>query len=190
MAPMFGDGIFTQEGDSWSLSRSMLKRHLNPRIYDNLDILQLAMDDLFHAIDEEARSSNGVVDLQPLFLRFALDTTTAFLLGKSIRSLKDPKSTIFARAFNKGQDYIAKRLRLLSVYWFIDGIEFRQCCRQVMHFVDEIISLGLLRKDRTRTTFLDSLAAEGTTHTALRGQIVNILTAGRDTTACSLTWAM
>jgi hypothetical protein len=68
-----------------------------------------------------------VIDLQPLFFRLTLDVTTEFLFGKSIESLKVPEPTgeqTFAEAFNIAQEYIAKRFRLLDLYWLMDGKKF------------------------------------------------------------------
>jgi cytochrome P450 len=108
---MFGDGIFTQEGDAWKHSREILRPQLFHRQYENLDVFKEPMDDLLQALPKEG----GVIDLQPLFFRFTLDVTTAFLFGESIHSLKSTGSgeeRTFASAFDTAQKYVAKRFRL------------------------------------------------------------------------------
>ncbi len=139
----------------------------------------------------------GIVDLQPLFFRLTLDTTTSFLFGESTRSLKQPDTgeQTFADAFNLAQEYVAKRFRLLDLYWLIRGRKFQQACERVHNFADQIIDRNLSREcimdhKRNHYIFLDSLAKSTPNKVALRGQIINILAAGRDTTACLLSWTL
>ncbi|KAG4429827.1 hypothetical protein IFR05_014689 [Cadophora sp. M221] len=103
---------------------------------------KVATDNLLNAIPREG----GVIDLQPLFFRLALDVTTEFLFGESIESLKVPELTgedTFAQAFNVAQEYVAKRFRLLDLYWLIDGKRFRDACKKVYYFADKIIDHNL-----------------------------------------------
>lgn len=186
--PMFGDGIFTQQGASWKHSREMLRPHFQHRQYDDLDVFRESVDNLIDNI-----KGGGVVDLQPLFFRLTLDTTTAFLFGESVNSLKAPKTVgeqNFASAFNTAQEYIAKRFRLLDLYWLIGGKKFQEACDNVHRFADQIIDRNLGRALKDEESFLDSIAKSTPNRNALRGQIINILTAGRDTTACLLSWTL
>jgi len=194
---MFGDGIFTQEGEAWKHSRLMLRPQLAHRQYEDLKLFDEPMNDLLDSLPQ----SGGVVDLQPLFFRFTLDVTTAFLFGESIRSLKsDPGSPEqnFAAAFDLAQSYVIQRFRLLDLYWLIGGRKFREACRQVNAFADKVIDQNLRgdtlsEDDDTETgryVFLRTVAKSFPERAALRGQIVNILAAGRDTTACLLSWTL
>jgi cytochrome P450 len=192
--PMFGDGIFTQEGPEWKHSRDLLRPQLQHKQYENLEVLRTAVDDLIQHLQE----SNGAVDLQPLFFRLTLDTTTAFLFGESVRSLVTPDAAgerTFADAFNTAQKWVTDRFRLMDLHWLVDGKEFRQACKDVHNFADQIIDRNL-SSDRTgvqeqgRYVFLDTVAKNTSDRTALRGQIINLLTAGRDTTACLLSWTL
>ncbi|RYP87830.1 hypothetical protein DL769_000422 [Monosporascus sp. CRB-8-3] len=170
--PMFGDGIFTQDGEPWRHSRDILRPQLFHRQYENLEVFEEPLNDLLTALPEKG----GIVDLQPLFFRYTLDVTTAFLFGDSIRSLKSSDNAtenVFARAFDLAQGYVAKRFRLLDLYWLIGGKEFRDACKMVHRYV-----------------FLKSVAKSCPDREALRGQIINILAAGRDTTACMLSWTL
>jgi cytochrome P450 len=194
--PMFGDGIFTQEGHAWKISRQILRPQFLYKQYEDLTIFHESLDDLLEAI-EISCDCDGIVDLQPLFFRFTLDTTTAFLFGESIRSQKAPHSIgeqTFADAFNIAQEYVVKRFRLLDLYWLIGGREFRQACKRVNEFADKIIDLNLSRDRKSgnqeKYVFLDSVSECTPDRVALRGQIVNILAAGRDTTACLLSWTL
>ncbi|EOA85965.1 uncharacterized protein SETTUDRAFT_39981 [Exserohilum turcica Et28A] len=190
--PMFGDGIFTQEGSEWKQSRDILRPQLKFKQYENLEVFQPAVDDLISLL----QASNGIVDLQPLFFRLTLDTTTAFLFGESVRSLVTPEAIeeeTFANAFNSAQQWVMKRFRLPGLYWLVDGREFRQACHDVHKFADQIIDRNLSSErfangNSGRHVFLDTVAKSTSDRNALRGQIINLLAAGRDTTACLLSW--
>lgn len=189
---MFGDGIFNQDGDTWKQSRELLRPQFHFKEYSDLNIFRDAADNLLNAIPREG----GVVDLQPLFFRLALDVTTEFLFGESIESLKVPESTgeqTFAEAFNIAQEYIAKRFRLLDLYWLIDGKKFRDECKKVHYFADKIIDRNLSENSldsQGKYVLLRAMSENTPDRTVHRCQIINILTAGRDTTACLLSWAL
>ncbi len=192
--PMFGDGIFTQEGEAWKHSREVIRPQLMHKQYENLKVFKAAVDDLIDIV----QNSSGIVDLQPLFFRMTLDVTTAFLFGESVKSLRAPESAgehTFANAFNTAQAYVIKRYRLLDLYWLIGGSTFRKACNDVHRFADQIIDRNLSRDSRTeedegKYVFLDAIAKSTSDRTAMRGQIINILAAGRDTTACLLSWTL
>jgi cytochrome P450 len=192
---MFGDSIFTQEGPAWKSSRQILRPQFQHKQYEDLAVFDEATDDLLAAIRNNTDTS-GVVDLQPLFFRFTLDTTTAFLFGESVKSLVAPQAgeQTFAEAFNTAQEYVAKRYRLLDLYWLIDGRRFREACDKVNQFADTIIDKNLSRErtlgDKSKYVFLDSVAESTPDRAALRWQIVTLLVAGRDTTACLLSWTL
>jgi cytochrome P450 len=143
--------------------------------------------------------AGGVVDLQPLFFRLTLDVTTAFLFGKSIHSLRAPKDSqeqTFSQAFDTAQSYVASRFRLLDLYWLIGGRKWREACADVQKFADQIIDQNLSNSETVEGqsdgsyVFLKSVAKVCPNRAALRGQIINILAAGRDTTACLLSWTL
>ena len=194
MFPLFGDGIFTQEGEAWKHSRETLRPHFHFKQYADLEVFRQSVDDLIDIIPQKG----GVVDLQPLFFRLTLDTTTAYLFGQSVQSLKAPESAgedTFAASFNLAQEYVAMRFRLQGLYWLVGGKGFRNACRCVHNFTDRIIdrNLSLESKDTAddkHYIFLRTLGASIPNRDALRKQIINILVAGRDTTACLLSWTL
>ena len=137
------------------------------------------------------------VDLQPLFFRFTFDTITALLFGKSVYSLRKDASKQekrFAESFDIAQQYLVKRYRLLDLYFLIDGTKFRQACKSVHEFVDQIIDQGLSfssqRPQQNRYRFLEVVANDVGDKAALRDQLLNILLAGRDTMSCLLSWTL
>lgn len=150
------------------------------------------MDNLIACLPD----NGAVVDLQQLFFSFTLDTTSGFLFGKSTYVLQGGQSKDgrnFAKAFDTAQDFVVKRFRLLDLYWLIGGPKFYQACNQAHKFIDDIIaerkvSIVEAQEKYERYVFFDAVAEDANTEEALRGQLLNILLAGRDTTACLLSW--
>lgn len=73
--------------------------------------------------------------------------------------------------------------------------KFSQACSQVHQFVESYIEDRDLKRPKEKDefpseNFTDQLAKESTSHKELRNQLLNILLAGRDTTACCLSWTV
>jgi cytochrome P450 len=193
---LLGDGIFTQDGDSWKHSREMLRPLFSGNRVDNFLQIQEHVEALIACIPE-----GKVVDFQPLFFRFTLDTSTYLLFGRNINTLGTPTplSEAFAESFRIAQDFLAQRGRVGPLYWTIGGKKFRSACATVHEFVDDTIQKALEDQDTEQVStseqaskygFLSVLLQETQDPQALRDQLLNLLLAGRDTTACCLTWAM
>ena len=131
-----------------------------------------------------------------------LDVTTAAVLGTSTNSLQDQGSQLglqFANAFDEGQHYLAIRGRLGDFYWLLNGKGFRNACNFVHDFVDKIVARSLKQKSAKELSgveeeegylFIDALIRETRDPKVIRDQLVNVLLAGRDTTACLLSWTL
>lgn len=196
-APLIGPGIFTQDGDDWKHSRDLLRPLFLSKRVDNFLEVQESVEALIKCIPE-----GTIVDFQPLFFRFTLDTTTYLLFGKSIRSLADEndEAEAFGEAFRVSQDYLAHRGRLGPLHWILNSKRFRDANSTVHKWIDIEIKEALavyqsegkdaLSKKSTDYGFLGSLIEENQDPKVLRDALLNILLAGRDTTACLLTWTM
>ena len=192
--PLLGDGIFTQEGLAWKHSRELLRKQFARTQYQNLDHFRDHVDNLLGCLPP----LHGLVDLQPLFFNLTLDTTTALLLGRSVHSLKpeaDADIRAFQESFNTAQEGLAKRFRIAPWQALYNPPKFRGACATVHGFVDNYInerkSKGTQRdQERSEYGFIDQLAGESRDTRSLRDQLLNILLAGRDSTACSLSWTL
>ncbi|KAL9120186.1 MAG: hypothetical protein Q9187_003265, partial [Circinaria calcarea] len=125
----------------------------------------------------------------------------AVLFGRSLDSIQSQRGgdeTSFAQAFDRAQHQLAKRGRLGDLYWLLDGISFRRSCKGVHDFVDKIVADALeesesqpfARYSTKRYVFLEELISRTRDPRVLRDQLINILLAGRDTTACLLSWTV
>ena len=142
----------------------------------------------------------GVVDLQALFFRLTLDTTTALLLGHSVHSLRAPgiagaDDVAFAESFNTAQQGLAKRFRIAPWHSLYSPPQFKRACSVVHGFVDNYIRTRRIKtgndaEARESAEFIDQVAQESSSDHLVRDQLVNVLLAGRDTTACCMSWTM
>jgi len=195
---LLGHGIFTQDGAPWRSSRDLLKpQFMETRSKAFADI----QEEVERFVLKIKALPTGVVDLQPQFFRLTLDTTMAVLFGRSLGNSRvrgRGDEIAFAKAFDHAQHQLARRGRLGDLYWLIDGKDFRQSCKTVHSFVDNIVAealdetqLGALGEGSTeRYVFLKALISKTRDPIALRDQLVNVLLAGRDTTACLLSWTL
>ena len=193
--PLLGDGIFTQEGSAWKHSRELLRKQLSRIQYQNSDHFREHFDALLTCL----QSSEDVIDLQPLFFRLTLDTTTALLFGRSTHSLLPQdgvgaEEKAFAEAFNMAQEGLAKRCRLAPWHFLYRPSSFRTACSTVHNFMDNyILSRG---SDKTTanysrsTSFFDEVARESNSNAALRDLMLSALLAGRDAVACCMSWTI
>lgn len=192
MDPPLGSGIFTQNGDRWRASRTLLRPQFTFAQYEGCEVFRDATDALLNTL----AAQNGIVDLQPCCFALTLDVTTAFLFGDPVGSLASATgqdAAQFTVAFNTAQDYVAKRMRLQDLYWLVRGHKLREACATVHSFADRIIEVSLssgrteVRKDKY--VFLNTLAKACANRSIIRSQVINVLIAGRDATACLLTWS-
>jgi cytochrome P450 len=203
-----GSGIFTQDGAVWKRSRGLLRPQFTSNRYQNFSEIRGCVENLIRSIPE-----TGIVDLQPLFFRLTFDTTTFLLFGETMSSLKDSdvagQESEFAEAFNVSQEYLSHRGRLGQFYWLTNTPTFRKSCRTSHRFVDQAVQRaldaaaaanatkpsatdgeGLGDAPRKRYVFIDALIEQTQDKKELRDQCLNVLLAGRDTTACCLTWTL
>jgi cytochrome P450 len=203
---LLGSGIFTQEGAAWKHSRELLRKQFTRTQYQNLDHFREHVDNLLARLPAE----RGTVDLQPLFFSLTLDTTTALLLGRSVYSLKtkdhtssdevDENNKAFAENFTAAQEGLAKRFRLAPFHFLYNPPKFRRACAAVHRFVEDYIKeMNLLLPQQEEDSgvkaedlygFINQVAQESASIDDLRDQLLNVLLAGRDTTACCLSWTL
>lgn len=189
MKTMVGEGIFTQDGPAWKHSRELLRRQFIRMQYQNLECFKEHIESLIQTL----KCTPGIVDLQPLFYRLTLDATIAVILGQSHESFKD-KIDLFSRSFNKASFVSAYRARLGDLYWMYAPRGFFKACRTVKSYIDQFVRDALQQgdvKSSDRCTFINDLYKEHHFHTRpVRDQVLNVLIAGRDTTAATMSYVL
>ena len=189
-----GEGIFTQDGPKWKHSRELLRRPFMRMQYQNLKGFTEHINDLISSLSATSVKEK-VIDLQPLFFRFTLATTTALIFGQPVKSFDNEEQHAFASSFDYASLISATRMRLSELYWAYTPSKYRKACQTVKHYALNFVDQALAHKKDDRQggegnyAFIEDLYDELRDPILVRDQLVHILIAGRDTTACLLSWA-
>lgn len=153
-----------------------------------------------HLISKIPRD-RSTVDLQKLFFQLTLDSATEFLFGESVNSLGSTEGSDqhrFGTAFDYAQSKVTRRDRFEAMGSLFFETEFDRSCKFVHAFVDRIIYRALEEtksydpekgdqfEESGRYVFLTEIAKRNRDPKQLRDELLNILLAGRDTTASLL----
>lgn len=197
--PLLGDGIFTLDGHGWKQSRSLLRPNFSREKVAHTQALEAHLQNLAKQI----RKHDGQpLDIQEYFYRYTVDTATEFLFGHSLYGLMDESigetpppgsfrgSGDFYTSFNISQEYCATRSWAQNLYWLINPPEFKRNNKIVHEFaryyIDKALSLSekeLEEASKDGYVFLYELVKETRNPKVLQDQLLNIMIAGRDTTA-------
>ncbi|CAI7646995.1 unnamed protein product [Penicillium glandicola] len=208
--PVVGHGIFTTDGESWLHSRSLLRPQFTRDQMSNLDREERHVQNALRAIPMLSDGWSSVVDIQAIFFRLTLDSATEFLFGESCDSqiaatqkkAGQASDDTFLYGFDRCMWYLAERLRFERLYWIIYNKEFRKCIKIVHAFVDKYVHSALMQaqeqeekpqgiqKVPSQYIFLKALTGTTRDPVRLRDESLNVLLAGRDTTASLLSWVV
>ncbi|KAI4191103.1 MAG: hypothetical protein L6R41_000324 [Letrouitia leprolyta] len=187
-----GHGIFTTDGEEWAKSRQLLRpQFVKTRVRD-LDIFEKHVQQLLFLLNGEGKE----VDISELFYGYTLDAATEYLLGRSVDSLGNADSQ-FAQAFGEVQRLQNVRARAGPLQHFVPLKEFRKGLKVMDSFMEPFIQDALHHSPEDLNekgansggaTWLHSVAEFTRDRQVIRDQIVNILLAGRDTTAGTLSF--
>ncbi|CAG8950261.1 hypothetical protein HYFRA_00008499 [Hymenoscyphus fraxineus] len=194
--PLLGKGIFTTDGAEWEHSRALVRPNFTKAQVANLDTFESHIQKLIAHIPQDGTT----FDLQPLFFQLALDSATEFLFGQSVGSFDAPQGSDqerFGKAFDLAQSRLGMRIRMGKLAWLYRDTNFDKACKEVHRFVDRIVLEALQNtpcdnpeksfdKEGERYVFLTELIKSTRDPQVLRDQLLNILLAGRDTTASLL----
>lgn len=212
MGNTLGDGIFVQDGKKWEHSRGLLRPNFVRDQVSDLDLEERHVQHLLKVMPTQADGWTKETDIQTLFFRLTLDSATEFLFGQSVDSqlteagLGSAKSetqrareSAFGKNFDQAQMHMAKRFRLGSMYWTHNPKDYRDNNKMINDFISHYVDLALRQsasgekvaeegRDKDRYVFLEELSRRTRDPVELRAQLLNILLAGRDTTASLLSW--
>ncbi|PMD48008.1 cytochrome P450 [Hyaloscypha variabilis F] len=204
MIPLFGKGIFTVDGSRWSHSRALLRPSFARHNMENhLPFMESHFEYMMKAIP-----IRSTVDLQQLFFAFTLDTATEFLFGHSVHSLEKIQrgntstltlSEITDAEFVSSYTYsclnIVHDIRLGALSKFHYSPSAKRAQKRAFAYIDRFVDQALALRASAKSSkpggdsqyvFLNELAKETDDREELRDQILNVLLAGRDTTASLL----
>lgn len=192
LSPMIGHGIFTQDGLEWKRSRETLRRQFIRMQYQDTSVFEGPVDDFLSSL----HSSKGVVDLQPAFFRFTLATTISLIFGEPSSSLSQSDHDTFASTFDYTSLISAMRMRLADWCWIYTTPAYLRACTLVNNYASHYVNYALADMKENgeeaaslRHPFILDLFKELKDPKLVRDQLMNVLLAGRDTTACLMSWA-
>ena len=196
--PLLGEGIFDTDGEHWAFSRALIRPTFTRDQVADLTTFEELIQDLFLLLPGDGKT---VVDLQDLFFRYTIDSATKFLFGQSVGTLKKSESDLgFANAFHYAQEAIITRGLLGPLNIFYRDRKADECnriCREfAQEFVEEAFHSVEARKkedDEKQTEtkgrkhiFSHELAWRTSDKRRILDELMNVLLAGRDTTASLL----
>ncbi|CAG8953736.1 hypothetical protein HYFRA_00006626 [Hymenoscyphus fraxineus] len=212
LSDLIGNGIFTAEGESWAHFRHQLRPQFTREQVSDLETARKHLEILFRAVPNEDEEGWVETDLMPLIYRFTLDASTEFLFGESADSQSSALAAIdsgnttdsqremdFSEAMRYAQETIMLRLRFKSLYWIISSKKFSKACKTVQDFADRSVAKVLdanhkraatVPGQKTKHIFLEELATQTQDPIEIRDQALQLLLAGRDTTASLLSWSI
>ncbi|KAK1073306.1 hypothetical protein LTR74_002015 [Friedmanniomyces endolithicus] len=228
LGPVLSKSIFTSDGAFWAHSRALFRPQFSRDNINDLEATDKACNALIAAIGPaNAEGWTRDVAFQPLCFNFTLDTASEFLFGESAESqaammaLQNPQeipsnavkpasesagTQQFRQDFEIVGEKLISRIRLFSLYWLADGLQFRRAAARLKRFTEHYAQAAILHAAQQtdsskpassdgdgskskKETLLTRLATQTQDRTELRDQVLAILFAGRDTTASLLGWA-
>ncbi|KAL6721777.1 hypothetical protein ACLMJK_000882 [Lecanora helva] len=205
MTPFLGQGIFTTDGRAWQHSRDLLRPNFTRhQITDNVVVFETHVKNVIRAVGAK-QVGVGMVDLQEVFFGMSLDVATEFLFGVSTgvlasnggeREGKEEDVKRFIEAFEYSQSAMeGKAGRWGILGFFLPDPRLKREHKVVHDFVDGLIKKALHKQptyesskltNPTHYIFLHELLTRTSSVPTVRSELLNILLAGRDTTASLL----
>jgi len=217
MGEVLGKGVFTTDGKAWEHSRAMLRPNFIREQVSDLDMEERHVNNLITVL--RAAGPDGwtdYTDIQSLFFRLTIDAATEFLFGESVNSQVSEAAPgvfpaassktgsdghderAFSQNFDSAQRHMANKFRLQDMHWLYRSADYTSNGKVVNDFVQHYVDLALAQGQQQSPTkngkekyvFLEALAQQTRDPVVLRAQLLNILLAGRDTTASLLSWTL
>ncbi|KAF3916147.1 hypothetical protein AA313_de0203751 [Arthrobotrys entomopaga] len=199
---LFGrHGIINASGQLWKMQRKAGNKffagsHLQVLVDEVFPVFwQRAKEEL-----DEAADTGKVVDMEELYLEF-----TTRVMGRVAFGMDLSNSHPFSAAFDYASDLTGLRFQnpLWKVNYYLFGHKFRKAVSIVKSFGNEIVRLAVCRRDQNLPEKSPSQTNEGEggdlvnmlldavpEHHVVADSAINFLSAGRDTTANSMTWML
>jgi cytochrome P450 len=203
---IFGKGIFNADNNQWYLQRKHSSREFNANVFRNT-MTQEFIEHTSKLRDILDSCGREPVDMHAMFFRLTLDAFGKVAFGINVGGL-DGNPIPFARAFDRAQEITARRVVKPPILWKLqkllqvgDEKELSECLSTINTFVTGLVkdrsSPGAMLSgfDDLLTKLMracDSDAEVGADERDqyLRDMTVNFIIAGRDTTACALSWLL
>ncbi|KAF3905685.1 hypothetical protein ABW21_db0209876 [Orbilia brochopaga] len=206
--PLIGvDGIFSVDNQKWEHARALLRPQFSRQQISQLEDLEDHVRDLAACMPD-----GEVVELQALFFELTMDTATHFLFGESTNILAhrestmrgnvdnttaEPQGNAIAHAFDNSQVHLLFRSFLKGFHNWHNPKDLQDSVK-LLHDLTDSYVYQAIRRNKTgdlqpgekpgKYVFLQELVKDTQDPLVLRSNLLSLLLAGRDTTACLLGW--
>ncbi|KAI0686875.1 cytochrome P450 [Cytidiella melzeri] len=217
MEKFLGDGIFNRDDEDWKKHRALARPFFAKDRTSDFDVFEKYAQKTVAIISNASRTGQAI-EAQDLFARFTADSAGEFLFGHRFDTLDgtlpvagqtsmSTKGTAtndefgtFTQSFEAMQEIVAQRARR-GYFWpvfelFKDDMDPH--VKATTDFLNPIVDSALrnarkmkeagVRSSTEHSTFLHYLADNTEDPKVIRDQLLNVLLASRDTTACLLTF--
>eukprot|EP01018_Ginkgo_biloba_P016149 Gb_22851 [translate_table: standard] len=207
MKDLFGDGIFTVDGDKWRQQRKLASLEFSTKVLKDFSSVEFGnsavkLSNVLLEVDRKKQT----VEMQDLLMRSTMDAICKVGFGVDFNSLSSsncgPEAS-FAKAFDLANAMVF--WRYVDIFWrlkryFNVGSEaiLRKNIKTVDDFVYKVIQSRKkeisLQNNYVKPDILSRFIAltekepENFSDKYLRDVILNFMIAGRDTTAITLSW--
>ena len=199
LSKLLGHGIFAVDDDEWKVQRKIASNIFTVRNFRDF-FINVFWDGIGQVLEVlREHSSNGKqVDLHQVFHMYTLESFAKIGFGLDLRLFQDAseESMAFARAFDKAQNITDKRFfnPLWKVTEKLTGADrdFKECQRVMKAFSKKVIDerrengIGHGEEDLL-SRFMERGIYNGD---QLHDIVINMIIAGRDTTAQALSWTI
>eukprot|EP00298_Acanthocystis_sp_HF-20_P015215 c21062_g1_i3.p1 GENE.c21062_g1_i3~~c21062_g1_i3.p1 ORF type:complete len:507 (-),score=167.95 c21062_g1_i3:18-1502(-) len=200
---LVGKGIFAADGAIWNIHRKVASRMFTKQLMQNsADVMKSQTVKLINILKNRAQT-NTEIDIQDMFFRLTIDVFCEVAFGIQLNSIETKDAHQFAKAFDEVQYHCEKRFS--DVFWRIKKLfgcyreaRITEGVKILNDFAETVINgkrrdaeKGNLGPDLL-SRFLDEAKSKNETvsNEELRDIVMNFIIAGRDTTACSLSWTI
>ncbi|QIW95936.1 hypothetical protein AMS68_001454 [Peltaster fructicola] len=191
-----GKGVFLSDGAFWAHSRSVLRPQFEKHQVAELGQFEPHVQRMFKSFPTDG----STIDLQVLFHKLTMDTSSEFLIGRSTLLLDqtyNEEGHEFAAAFEAATQDGTLRARLGWMYWLWPHFAIQKDHAIIHRFAEKWVQQAMQEKHsqhdeksngkKSNYTFLKQLVMDDRMDAKrIHGEILNIMLAGRDTTASLL----
>jgi cytochrome P450 len=212
---LLGEGIFNADGENWRAQRKLASLVFTSRTLREIMFpVFLEHSQKVEEVFMEHAETMKPIDVQDMFAKYTMDSffkiafgiTTDTIMEKS----KDGKAAAFTRAFDNSMKVVMRRFIsspvLIKLQKFLNvgpEAELPQYLRVINEYVYELLDSRMREFEEAKSIpgidaqhrdllglFLEQSQKSGiaVSKKYLRDVILNFIIAGRDTTACALTW--
>ncbi|KAL0058108.1 hypothetical protein AAF712_015230 [Marasmius tenuissimus] len=208
MSAVLGVGVFNTDGETWKFYRQMTRPFFTRDRISHFELFDKHAERAIQTMKSRLREGTAL-DFQDLMGKFTIDSATEFLFGSCVNNLSSPlpyppvaasrfdftptnpfptpmtQADLFAKAFLQAQEAIANREAFGALWPIFEILGDKKRARGIRKE-----KADLQNEVGEDETLLDHLVDITDDPVVLKDATLNILIAGRDTTAATLTFIM